>query len=260
MLNYIQSIETITVENDTVINNTTYAKLSATKAEPCSTFSQTEFLREEGDKIFRYNQQENAEFLMIDFGETNGYELIYFDHSMNMIDTGMVLVDSFGIEYTQDGTAMEVQYMRIYNNSSYEDDAVYTVYKNIGFVNYGLLFPNLGTGLCDALSAVKLRCFISGQDTIHFTEFDCSESSIIDATKESTLDKVTVFPNPASDNIHIPENFNVVGIINASGQNQVIDQIGDTINVNSLPSGLYVIQLSSRTGKEFYFQKFMKVE
>jgi len=167
-----QTIETITVENDTLINGLTYSKLTATRLAPCGVFYRTEFLREDTGKIFRLSHDNSQEFLMINFDETVGYEILY-ENGISQIDTGIAIIDSFGIENSHDGIEHEVQYLRILNNQTFDDDAVFKVYKNIGFVQGGLLFPYLGIGLCDVMEGIQLRCHISGPDTIHFTEFDC---------------------------------------------------------------------------------------
>ena len=93
---------------------------------------------------------------------------------------------------------------RALNNQSYEDDTPYKVYKNIGFLGPGLLFPDLGTGLCDFQDGITFRCVATEKDTIHFTEFDCFELQIINTIKTVLPETIILSPNPASDFVTVP--------------------------------------------------------
>ncbi len=207
---YDQTIETITVIGDTLINSYTYAILYATEPSPCGINGTYEYLREDGDKIYRLNRAKNQEYLMIDFAETDSY-IMYFENGNmgNDIDTATVMIDSFGIDVLPDGKAIEVQYSHIINNQSYDDETVYKVYKNIGFVQPGLLFPDLGTGLCDPYPGthVELRCHIS-DDTLHFTQLDCDQldlycTNIIPKEKVFCVADVKLDSTILIDNIYI---------------------------------------------------------
>lgn len=253
-----QTIETITIDSDTLINNLPYSKLIASLPAPCGIFNETEFLREEGSKIFRLSQDLTQEFLMIDFGETTGYEILY-EAGVGDIDTGTVIVDSFGIEVLNDGSQHEVQYVRILNNGSFDDDAQYKVYKHIGFVQNGLLFPNLGTGLCDGMEDIQLRCYISEQDTIHFQQMDCYASDLIDATNEVEKEIINLYPNPTNDFINIPSNLRVIEIVNANGQKQISFEEGSILDLRKCQSGLYIIKFSSPDRDKMYIGKVIKM-
>jgi hypothetical protein len=253
-----QTIETITVGSDTIINQNIYSELTATVNEPCGVFSTTEFLREEGNRIYRLSHNHDMEFLMIDFDETDSYQLLY-EPWFSEIDTATAIIDSFGIEILYDGTEVDVQYMHILNNQSFEDEAIYKVYRNIGFVQYGLLFPYLGVGLCDVYESIGLRCQISGTDTLHFTEYDCFESSIINSVRNAEMNSIQLFPNPVSTEINIPSGMTLLDMMNMNGQRIKPDQHGNNINVNYLPSGQYYIRLFSYDKSELLLGRIIKI-
>jgi hypothetical protein len=251
-----QSIETITIGNDTLINGLSYSMLTATLADPCGIFSTTEFLREEGEKIYRLSEDHSQEFLMIDFDETVGYTMLY--DNFGGIDTGHVFIDSFGIELAFDGTPVDVQYMRIHNNQSFDDDTEYKVYRNVGFVQYGLLFPNVGTGLCDVMEGIELRCYVDGLDTIHFTEFGCYEITLMNETQEPSILSIQLSPNPASNEIYLPEGYKLKEVCIIQGQPIAVHQIGDTIYTDSWPAGVYVLWLTSNDKKNVRVGRIVK--
>lgn len=253
-----QTIETITVEGDTLINNLTYSKIVSTKSHPCGIFDTIEYLRAEGEKIFRLSRDRQQEFLMIDFGENIGYELLY-ESSEGDVDTGYVTVDSFGVELLADGTHMDVQYMKILNNQSYDDEVEYKVYRDIGFVQYGLLFPDLGTGLCDIFQSVQLRCSISNLDTIHFTPYDCFELSISNGVLDVESISLDLYPNPTSESVIIPDGYRLVDIVNLKGQIFKLTTFEDEIDISAFTPGIYVARLASNNGTDIYFSKIVKL-
>jgi hypothetical protein len=251
-----QTIETIIVGVDTVINQTHYSKVTASKTFPCEIFSSTEFLREEGNKIFRLSMNRDQEFLMIDFGETVSYQMLY-ELYPGEIDTGLVLIDSFGIEFSADSTPIEVQYLKIINNQSYDDSAQYIVYRDIGFIQGGFLFPDLGTGLCDPFDWIRHRCYISETDTIHFTQYDCYESSI-DKIEYAYVHEISLYPNPVTDKIFIPAGLVLIDLTDMNGKVMIQDHDESSIYISNLASGLYLVRFLSVDRKEIYIGKFVK--
>ncbi|HEX5111975.1 MAG TPA: hypothetical protein VFV79_03955, partial [Saprospiraceae bacterium] len=244
-----QTIETITVGNDTLINGLSYYQLIITKAQPCGVFDTLEYLREDGGKIYRLSRDHSQEFLMIDFDETTSYPLLYDGH-FGDIDTAMAIIDSFGIETIIDGSQVEVQYLHIINNQSYDDDTEYKVYKGVGFVQYGLLFPDLGTGLCDVMEGIQLRCYTDGIDTLHFTEFGCYEITLGNATNDLAFNEIILSPNPVSDEIVLPDDFLVERCYSIHGQSVPFFQSGNKLDVHDWPPGMYLLKLSNRYTQE----------
>ena len=73
---------------------------------------------------------------------------------------------------------------------------------------------------------------------------------------DETLLQFTIYPNPAKEFININSNFNSVKIINVHGQ--TVNEISETdkIDISSLVSGLYFIQISSEGNR--ITKKFIK--
>lgn len=251
------TIETITIISDTTINNLEYKRVETSRLPSCWNASEVEFLREDGEKIFRLSLDHQQEFLMIDFAETVSYQML-FDNGAGSIDTGTVVIDSFGTEYAFDGTLLEVQYMRILNNQSFDDEATYKVYKNIGFLQPGFLFPDLGTGLCDFQDRITLRCIANGVDTIHFSEFGCFELPIINNTQEIMYNSLILSPNPATDFITIPTGLIFLGIMDIFGVVSIPDQDGNRISIQNYSPGLYFLRFTGEQEKIIYTGKICK--
>ncbi len=251
------TIETITITADTVINSQLYWKLVLSRHPSCWNTENVEYLREDGEKVFRLSRNFDQEFLMIDFAESIEYEMLY-DQGGN-IDTGIVVIDSFGIEYAYDGTSINTQFMRIINNQSFDDDAPYKVYKNIGFLYPGFLFPDLGTGLCDFGDGITLRCVIAGLDTIHFTQYGCFELPAISSSKNAfSTSPIFLSPNPAIDFVSVPEGLTFLNMIDIVGRITSPNRLDNRISVKNYPSGLYTLRFISETENRIYSGKIIK--
>lgn len=251
------TIETITITADTIINFQIYKKLVLSYHPSCWNTGDVEYLREEDEKIFRLSRNLDQEFLMIDFGEEAGYEML-FDNGAGVVDTGSVIIDSFGFEYAFDGTLLEVQYMRILNNQSYDDDTPYKVYKDIGFLYPGFLFPDLGTGLCDFQDGIILRCVAFENDTIHFTEFDCFELQIINNIRQVHPEMVTLSPNPTTDYMTIPSGLVFLDLIDIYGAIYKPDSDSNRVYLNNFPEGIYLARFNDPTESKIYIGRIVK--
>lgn len=253
-----QTFETITVGIDTTINGQVYSKMDITKEEPCGVFQETEYLREEDGKIYRLSKDHSQEFLMIDFEETAGYE-IPFELGVNL-DTGIVIVDSFGIEISFEGLPIQVQYLRILGNQTYSDDYVFKVARDIGFIGEGgLLFPYLGIGLCDIMESIKLRCHTDGTDTIHFTEFGCYESTLINSSEHLDVHPLSLFPNPATDRLVVPDGLLYIGMADLHGRKVVPLYSDGFIDVSGIAAGYYLLRFISPDRKKIWIARFVKL-
>jgi hypothetical protein len=254
---YTETIESITVGGDTIINSKQYKKLTATQDAPCLTFRKKEYLREEGNKIYRLNQSDSTEFTMIDFDDTLGYEMPYNGFG-SPDDTAFTIIDSFGVEMAFDGTPFNVQYMRIMNNGTVKDDALYKVFEKIGFYGNhhiyesGLLFPTIGAGLCDVQESAALRCHIQGQDTVRFTEFDCFESSIPNAVWENGISAIYLSPNPTTGHVEIPYDLKVERIFNLEGTEQKFTSRESSVSLEHAEPGIYILILTNHSGTTFF--------
>ena len=259
LFSYIDTtIETISVDGDTAINNNSYTRLILSTVPGCWNVNAKEYLRVDGNKIFRLSQDFQQEFLMIDFDETVGYEMLY-DNGVGIIDTGLVVIDSFGIEDAYDGTPIEVQYVKIINNQSFDDSVTYKVYKGIGFLDGGLLFPFLGAGLCDFGDWTILHCFLTGSDTIHFTEYGCFEIPIINSTQEAKQNEVNLFPNPTFEKVKMPEGMRLLEVTNMNGQQIFPEYNENYINLDGFPSGQYIFRFKSLSGNEIWISRVEKI-
>lgn len=250
---YLQSIESIKVTKDTIIGGLQYQKLESTRTAPCAIFRKVEFLRAENGKIYRRNEDLAGELMMIDFDATDSYEMLHEIAYGDQIIETTVLKDSIGIEILDSGDTLDIQYLRIENNQSYGDDPTYKLSRRIGFLGLrSLLFPDIGTGLCDTPQWAQMRCHINGQDTLHFfKDVDCSEIYIVNSTNQINDSDIKVFPNPAKDHVVISSEEAVIKsfqIYNVNGLLVVekeLDQLTNRIEINASDwnKGIYYIHI-----------------
>ncbi len=245
------SIEYITVGKDTLINGIVYKKLNITETSPCTIYKDPEFLREDGAKVYRLNDDLTEEFLFYDFEEIVSFQIPYESGWVGN-GIGTAIIDSFGIETTYNNKQIEVQYMHILDNGSNPDDFVYKAYKDVGF---GLIFPGLGTGLCDPIDVHKLKCHVSGTDTLQFTEFPCEE--FIVSNKNIRLEEINIYPNPTNGFVHLPEGYRLDNIIDVYGNIKSGNLTKNVLDLNTFPNGVYTLFL--KKGKQAFFTKIVKI-
>ena len=257
---YTEKFDSIVIVSDTVINGLIYFKLLASQPSPCGIFTSIEYLREEDEKIYRLSNDLMDENLMMDFASQISYDMTYESSFLNSEVHTTVLNDSIGVEILPNGEQINMTYQRIINNASYEDNTIYKLSKDIGYIEYGLLFPDIGTGLCDVYQTINLRCKISENDTIRLTELDCYETSIISATSDlfEPKQKPIIYPNPADETIKIEEDYKILSIGNSSGILLKYTELRNEIDLSNFPSGIYFITVKRNYDNRISTHKIIK--
>ncbi len=258
---FTQSMEQLEVTRDTLINGINYRIVESTTDHPCQIFSHYEILREDGPHLYRYYPEAQTDIQFIDFEEMFNFEFLYNSGASGQTELAIALIDSFGVETTPDGTQINTQYLRIINNMSYDDETTYTIYEGIGFYPLGILFPDLGTGLCDVNQWVELRCFVSDQDTIHFKSLDCFESSVQSGTDSPTVvSEISLYPNPTNEFVHIPDYLEVMGVFDTKGKLQNFQFDNHILQCEKLAEGLYFVMLENLQTGALMRARFLKVK
>jgi hypothetical protein len=109
---------------------------------------------------------------------------------------------------------------------------------------------------------IKFTSYYAGNDrqSIVFNKTDYAGLSVIEAIKNKL--EVSVYPNPASENIFVSLNSNVkqaqVTISNLSGKALISTEItaDDKVDVSGLPMGMYLLTIATNNGSETV--KFIK--
>ncbi|MCB0663921.1 MAG: T9SS type A sorting domain-containing protein [Saprospiraceae bacterium] len=256
---YSEKFDSIEVVADTLINGQVYFQLFASQVSPCGLFREVEYLREEDDKIYRLNEDGMSENLMIDFTNQPSYNMTFASGFTQSEIQTTVINDSTGTEILPSGDRIDLTYQRIINNSSYDDGAVYKLSKEIGYLGQGMLFPDIGTGLCDPYIFVNLRCQISGNDTIRLTDLDCYEPSKRSSTKDFGKEKLGVYPNPTYGPIMIKNGYELVSIHNLTGTKMSFSSSSKALNISSFPKGMYFLTVKSENAGRIYVNKIFKL-
>ncbi len=196
---------------------------------------------------------------MMDFTNQISYDMTYESSWFNSEVQTTVLNDSIGFEILSSGEQISLTYQRIINNSSFEDNAIYKLSKDIGYIEYGLLFPDIGTGLCDVYQNINLRCKISGNDTTRLTELDCYETSIISSTIDVVEGKPIIYPNPTHGTVKIEGNYKVISIQNSTGAPIEIPDLKNKIDLSGFPKGIYFVMLKRNYDNRINTYKIIKM-
>jgi len=255
---YEESIDSMVIVGDTLIDGKMYFELWAGFNDPCN-YIQNGFLREEDDKVFLYEPTINQENMMVDMAATEPYEISFYSHLFDSIINSTIIVDSTGIEVMPNGKELDLIYHRIVNEVSY-GEAVHKYSREIGYISYSNLYPHLGTGVfCDGSDELNFRCFISGVDTINVTERGCYESSINVHTLDVDIEEIILRPNPIRGEIILPGDYDEVFIYDTYGSKYKSDIQNGVIDISNFPKGLYYIILKKEGYKRVVKSKVIKI-
>ena len=246
------------VDGDTIINGQTYQVIKARSLRSVSQpvfappFELEEsvyligFMREDLPARKVYSRGINTgdtEYLTYDFNLEIGDTLVldYLDQTKAVLDTITELMLPGGI--------MRRQFH--FQNDNYLEDGNNTYIEGIGGSS-SLFFPfdyNFEFG-------ADLGCVRSGNESLYGSE--CL--SVVKAEEPLTKSSVRVFPNPASDNIHIDlgeANECLIRILDTSGRVVLWQNFNGqdlTVSMAKIPSGLYFLELQTE-----YWQHQTKV-
>jgi hypothetical protein len=128
------------------------------------------------------------------------------------------------------------------------------VILNPGCVGYGVVY--IASEQCDPSKADDYA-FQAGM-TYHFVATMLGQNDCITLTTsptsitETTTDKVSIYPNPANNVLHVTANgYNKMEIINFLGQVVMSENVSNAnfeVNVSNLNSGVYFVRLQGENG------------
>ena len=116
--------------------------------------------------------------------------------------------------------------------------------ESIGFEHYGLFHD-------------PYNCLIELYD---FCEGSLSDCNIISKSKEFTEEGgISFYPNPTRNNIFISDNLTLASVkaFSLSGQETNLSLKGNTIELNAIVSGFYILKIRTNEGK-IYMVKVIK--
>jgi hypothetical protein len=245
----------LTITGDSIINGNIWYKLEGQGT--CAFSSDRQPLIRETDGTWLVHDTENQnESILYDFNLTEGESYIVTTFGPNVPIE--VKIDSVRT-ITINGISKKVQYAS--NPNSNIDGFLFAseVIEGVGSVQY--LFPQ---GNNCAPHAGPIRCFESSTEFIDFdVNMECDEVFFILNTLESKSIDIDIYPNPATDRIYIrfPENENYNYTISSISGVQILHGKSDNkrqidIDLNSVESGLYLMQVYLKKSDKSYVTKF----
>ncbi len=253
-----KSIDSIWAKKDTLIKNKQYIQFVSNRSHICDIYGGYEYLRQEGQKVYKLSYDFDKEYLIIDFDSQDEYDIE--TEKDGEIIKSTVVIDSVGFTEFSNGLELKTQFARVLNNQSWEDDFPHFIYQPGGFINPGFLFPDIGTGLCDySFVSQDFKCFITGQDTFSFTDRGCYEFEIINNAVDVYDNQIILSPNPAYHFVKVPDEVEVLSLYNSNGQLIRIEMSDGKLITSNLKTGLYMIKVKRKDNGQLHFGRFYKI-
>ncbi len=196
--------------------------------------------------------------LNYDFSNDSLYYIRFFNGNLNGVDSTAVFIDSVRT-VTFNDQEIQVQYCK--SELGFEGAMeFFEVYSGIGRANFGVrLSVNL---FIDFETYGELRCFDSSDCSAKFVDFPCDTSYMTVSTFDVENDvEVNLYPNPVLDRLYLDIDINVQNfdfqIFNLQGQQTLQGVYEDEINVTTMPSGIYFLQVQLEPDVYRYI-KFVK--
>ncbi|MEO6131517.1 MAG: T9SS type A sorting domain-containing protein [Saprospiraceae bacterium] len=220
-----------------------------------------------GNKVYYWVQ--DGFYLLYDFGAQPGdtihsrvedFSLIlicFADFSNGPFDFSYV-IDSVSTMHV-DGQDLRVQYVTpIYTPGEELWYLENPIIERIGQIASACYWWGRGEGCFLGGFAGQLRCYededIYFKNTFTLYDLDCDYVAEVEAIVQDTN---SIFPNPATDIIYLPQSVSLLTIYNLTGQKITSFENQDQIDVSNLSSGIYFLQYQS--GKFLHLEKLIKL-
>ncbi len=234
---------------DTVINGQQAFIYKGQQPENCLTTT-SNIIRQDGKKIYHWSNDKKEFMLLYDFALNTGqsYEL------KTDFGTTKITIDSTST-IIKNGKTLKQQHV---SSSNHINEIYGPFVENIGSMFY--FFPR--NGVCDPIHIMGVRCFEDASGTIHFTTEDCAT---ISGMEELNMEKLTIYPNPASDFIKLTTSTNSADIsyeiqdLNGRTLLSIKGNEDEQVDISTLPKGAYVVKGFDNTTNQSFSRKLIKL-
>lgn len=249
--NYFESIK------DTTINNITCKKIYRLH-ETCDDRSKYEYMYENNNKVFFYDEFANEFNLLYDFNKLpNEIWHIKVNHG-GYLDSLLVHVDSVS-SIIINGNSLKVLYTTIGNTSEWVGFSG-KITEKLGHEKN--MFPFV-RGICDLNFNLGLRCYEDSVLGLFQTgNAPFCDFSNVDINEYTSFEKNHIFPNPASDELYFNNINNAeifITIYNIYGSVvQTTKTNNNKINISNLKNDIYFIYFKNSKNQFKVVNKFIK--
>ncbi len=216
-----------------------------------------DYMLQEGSKVYFWDKFLEEYQLNYDFDNDSLYIIRYYNSVTDSVDSTTVYVDSIrNVEYN--GEDLQVQYCR--SNFGFSGNSfTQKIIRNIGNSTFGPRLP-ISIIIDDFSGGVgAIRCFESSDCNIQFVDFPCDTTFITSVLQPLDVNEINIHPNPTQDKLYLDtqdQNWQYK-IYNLQGQQMMHGVYADFVDVATLPSGIYFLQLQ-REDELFQAIKFVK--
>lgn len=222
-----------------------------------------EYIYESNDSIYWYNRFMQQFTLLYDFNANPGdvWEIKVYDCTFN------VTVDSVN-EANYNGTTRKVFYV---SDPSYyfSGKIIEGVGHTVSFFPRDIYYKCKYNVAPDGQHINGLRCFQNDSIFLNFKKIPCDTTYsfvVISNEKTNKPEKITIFPNPATDhfwikgaNINIDKYPYTLRLFNLKGElilKKTIHTLPSKVNTQSLAKGVYLLKLNN--SRNFINKKIIK--
>ncbi len=194
-----------------------------------------DYMYQEDGRVYFWEKRLGEYQLNYDFNNDSSYHVRFFSSPLNGADSIAVSVDSVKtIEF--DSQSVDVQFISGDRLGSLE------VIKGVGL---NMIGPRIPFNYAD-VGKGPLRCFESSECSVNFSGMPCD--TLIESV--STIDllndiEINVYPNPTTGRLFVETSLQSWSyqIMNLHNQQVGAGSYRESINVSSLPQGVYFLQL-----------------
>ena len=194
-----------------------------------------DYMYQEDGRVYFWNKTLEEYQLNYDFNNDSLYHVRFFNFALNRVDSIAISVDSVKT-VELNGDSVEIQFI------SGDDFGRFEVYKGIG-LNYRA--PRIPFKVFD-VNGGALRCFDSSECSVNFSGMACDTLIETVSTNDLKIDiDINVYPNPTSERLFVETSVQTWNyrIMNVHMQQIASGFYQESIDVSSLPNGVYFLQL-----------------
>ena len=194
-----------------------------------------DYMYQEDGRIYFWNENLEEYQLNYDFNNDSLYHVRFFNFASNQVDSIAIFVDSVKTSEFN-GRNVEIQFI------SGDGFGRFEIYKGIG-LNYRA--PRIPFKVFDVNGGL-LRCFDSSDCQVNFLGVACDSLIGTVSTNDLKTDiDSKVYPNPTSERLFVETSLQDWNyrIMNVNMQQVASGFYQESIDVSSLPKGVYFLQL-----------------
>ena len=212
------------------------------------------------DELYTYTRTDNTIELIMQYMEggawqNDGKQIITLNFNERVTEIleqdweGVSWVNDELTTYHYEGDVFPSKTIQEWNGTAWEDDKLFTYEYDVnGNAKHGESKEKLGSQWMIADGDIEMF-FGDGNKTVYYGYIvDVEYVDLTAVNENNAVPRFVVYPVPAKDMVHVEaESFQKAVIYSLTGQ-KLMESLQNTMNVEGLPSGLYLIKVYDLDG------------